>query len=141
MILGDTVDSSAIAPIAYGADLISHEATFAAGMEDKAALAQHSTAWMAGQFAEAIQAKALVLTHFSARYEGSAENVPGHKGGFGVHTGPGAAEAVDQERAAEARAVKALAREAEAHYSGQVLQAIDFFTAHVLQPDEDVAVA
>lgn len=51
-----------------GADLLAHEATFAAGMESKAHKAQHSTAPMAGAFARQIQANALVLTHFSNRY-------------------------------------------------------------------------
>eukprot|EP00878_Enallax_costatus_P006246 GHUV01006549.1.p1 GENE.GHUV01006549.1~~GHUV01006549.1.p1 ORF type:complete len:361 (+),score=126.55 GHUV01006549.1:46-1083(+) len=151
VILGDTVDSAAIAPHAYGADFVSHEATFAAGMEGKAALAQHSTAWMAGQFAAAIAAKALVLTHFSARYEGSmANDVAGHKGKFGMNMGPGAArynkghdktnkaaaeEAED--KAAEQRAVKLLSREAEAHYNGQVLLAIDLFTTHVPKREQE----
>lgn len=53
---------------AQDADLVSHEATFGKGMEEKAATAQHSTAYMAGKFAKQIQAKNLVLTHFSPRY-------------------------------------------------------------------------
>lgn len=52
----------------YGADLVSHEATFSEGMEQKAMVAQHSTARMAGEFAQQLQAQTLVLTHFSARY-------------------------------------------------------------------------
>jgi hypothetical protein len=69
VLLGDTVDSSALAPLAVGADLVAHEATFARGMEGKAAVAQHSTARMAGTFARAVGARRLVLTHFSARYD------------------------------------------------------------------------
>lgn len=56
-----------------GADLVSHEATFSAGMEKKAHVAQHSTAPMAGAFARKIRAKALVLTHFSNRYSNREE--------------------------------------------------------------------
>ncbi len=56
-----------------GADLVSHEATFAAGMEKKAHVAQHSTAPMAGTFARKIRAHALVLTHFSNRYSNRGE--------------------------------------------------------------------
>jgi len=56
-----------------GADLVSHEATFSAGMEKKAHVAQHSTAPMAGAFARKIRAKALVLTHFSNRYSNKGE--------------------------------------------------------------------
>ena len=47
---------------------MSHEATFSEGMEQKAMVAQHSTARMAGEFAQQLQAQTLVLTHFSARY-------------------------------------------------------------------------
>ena len=136
VILGDTCDSSAIAPLALGADLLSHEATFCsgglaggaggvvelgcgwwvgrrwgklrcrqeasrpgagrrgpveqspcrrrqvrprshprarrrappAGMEDKASIAQHSTTEQAGAFAAVVEARNLVLTHFSARW-------------------------------------------------------------------------
>lgn len=56
-----------------GADLVSHEATFSAGMERKAHVAQHSTAPMAGAFARKIHAEALVLTHFSNRYSNRGE--------------------------------------------------------------------
>ncbi|CAD7701722.1 unnamed protein product [Ostreobium quekettii] len=69
VLLGDTCNSDALAQAAYGADLVSHEATFAKGMEEKAEVAQHSTAVMAGEFARKIGAKQLVLTHFSPRYQ------------------------------------------------------------------------
>jgi ribonuclease Z len=69
VILGDTCDSSAIAEAARGADLMTHEATFANNLVDKARTAMHSTARMAGAFAKQIQARKLVLTHFSSRYE------------------------------------------------------------------------
>ncbi|WIA10111.1 hypothetical protein OEZ85_010318 [Tetradesmus obliquus] len=151
LILGDTVDSRAIAPVACGADLVSHEATFASGMEGKAAVAQHSTAWMAGEFAAAIQARSLVLTHFSARYEGSA---PGSSGGPPQQGGRGGrggqqdrrvrawevAQANEEAAAADERAVKALQREAEECYNGgPILLAADLFTAHVpaRQPQGD----
>jgi ribonuclease Z len=146
LILGDTVDSRAIAPVAYGADLVSHEATFAAGMEGKAAVAQHSTAWMAGQFAWAVEARSLVLTHFSARYEGSS-NGDRRSGGGQQQGGRGGGRGGQQDRrvrawevvqakaeaeAAEERAVKALQREAEEFFTqGPILLAADLFTAHV----------
>lgn len=69
VILGDTCNSSALVKAAQNADMVSHEATFAGGMEEKALVAQHSTAYMAGEFARKINAKKLVLTHFSARYQ------------------------------------------------------------------------
>lgn len=82
VILGDTCNSDALVKAAKKADMVSHEATFAVGMEKKAMIAQHSTAYMAGEFARKIEAEKLILTHFSARYqrvEGSekCENVMG----------------------------------------------------------------
>ena len=38
-------------------------------MEEKANIAQHSTTLQAGAFAAAVEARRLVLTHFSARQE------------------------------------------------------------------------
>lgn len=69
VLLGDTCDSSAIAEAASNADLLMHEATFAKKFRDKAQRAKHSTASMAGAFARSINARKLVLTHFSSRYE------------------------------------------------------------------------
>ena len=69
VILGDTASSAAIARAATNCDLLSHEATFAAPMAAKAAMAQHSTAAAAGAFAGAVGARRLVLTHFSGRYD------------------------------------------------------------------------
>ncbi len=57
-----------IAGVGEGADLLSHEATFTADMREKAHIAQHSTAPMAGAFARALGAQTLVLTHFSGRF-------------------------------------------------------------------------
>ena len=57
-----------IAGVGQGADLLSHEATFTADMREKAHIAQHSTAPMAGAFARALGAQTLVLTHFSGRF-------------------------------------------------------------------------
>jgi ribonuclease Z len=71
VLLGDTCDSSAILDLARGCDVLSHEATFQKGMEEKAAVATHSTSEQAGAFAKKVKAKNLVLTHFSGRYEQS----------------------------------------------------------------------
>jgi ribonuclease BN (tRNA processing enzyme) len=54
--------------VGQGADVLSHEATFTADMREKAHIAQHSTAPMAGAFARALGAQTLVLTHFSGRF-------------------------------------------------------------------------
>lgn len=68
-VLGDTCDSSAIAEAARGSQLLVHEATFALNQADKARIAMHSTAFMAGAFGREIQAQKIALTHFSSRYE------------------------------------------------------------------------
>ncbi len=145
VVLGDTMDSSAIAPLAVGADLLSHEATFQRGMEGKAVVAQHSTAWMAGQFAAVIGARVLVLTHFSSRYHGlemrgAADNRAGrqrqHPGSR--HGGPAKAQAEFAENSAEAQeaeavqqlaAVQQLVQEAAVMHPGaKVLAAKDMWT-------------
>lgn len=72
--LGDTCNSDATIPIASGAEWVVHESTFD---NNKSALAiprGHSTAQMAGLFAQKLNAKNLVLTHFSARYPSSAKD-------------------------------------------------------------------
>jgi len=79
-ICGDTSDSSAMAGIAYGADVLVHEATNAflnkvdvgsyKQTENDAIRHGHSTPQMAGEFASRIKSKRLVLNHFSPRYPG-----------------------------------------------------------------------
>jgi len=69
VLLGDTCNSVSLARLGYNADVLSHEATYNADMVAKAQLATHSTTAQAGEFAGRINAKSLVLTHFSARYD------------------------------------------------------------------------
>jgi ribonuclease Z len=54
--------------LAADADLLVHEATFAAGMEEKAHEFGHSTTVEAAETAARANAKRLVMTHFSGRY-------------------------------------------------------------------------
>ena len=90
VILGDTFDPSPIASLAMNADLVIHEATNAhlPGIDDntkesdtyetveaRAKSRGHSTPQMAGAFARQIQARRLVLNHFSARYPGGTTEV------------------------------------------------------------------
>lgn len=68
-ILGDTCDSGGIAAAAMDSDLLVHEATFSEALREKARVAMHSTARMAGKFGKQIRARKVALTHFSSRYE------------------------------------------------------------------------
>jgi ribonuclease Z len=65
---GDCRPSSRFAAAGRGADLLIHEATFEDGMEEEAVLKRHSTVGEAIGIAVEMDAKALVLTHFSQRY-------------------------------------------------------------------------
>ncbi|KAF8524601.1 Metallo-hydrolase/oxidoreductase [Hysterangium stoloniferum] len=84
-ILGDTYDPSPIADLAANVDVLIHEATNAhlPGIDPNTKLEEsfqsvevrtksrgHSTPQMAGAFARRINAKKLILNHFSARYRG-----------------------------------------------------------------------
>jgi len=85
VILGDTYDPSPIKSLAEDADLLVHEATNAhlpgidpntkdtdtfENVETRTKSRGHSTPQMAGLFAKRINAKRLILNHFSARYPG-----------------------------------------------------------------------
>lgn len=82
VIMGDTCNGSMIAPIAKDADLLVHEATnaflpydIARGKNPQMVTKEtmyhgHSTPQMAAAFAQSINARRLILTHFSARYSG-----------------------------------------------------------------------
>ena len=72
---GDTLYCADLVTLAKDADLLIHEATYAA--EDKALAdrAAHSTTTIAARVAAEANVRHLYLTHFSARYE--SENGPG----------------------------------------------------------------
>ena len=65
---GDCRPSKLFAQRALGADILIHEATFENGMEAEATMKRHSTIGEALTVAQEMQAKHLVLTHFSQRY-------------------------------------------------------------------------
>jgi len=67
-VLGDTMPCENALSLAMGADLLVHEATFAAGMEEKAHEYGHSTSAEAAETAAKAGVKQLVMTHFSGRY-------------------------------------------------------------------------
>jgi len=71
-ILGDTRPCDNADTLAKDADLLVHEATFAPGMEEKAAAYGHSTVLQAAQIAARADVKRLVVTHFSSRFDDKA---------------------------------------------------------------------
>lgn len=65
---GDCRPSKRLAQTACPVDVLIHEATFEDGMEGEAVLKRHSTIGEALGVASEMQAKCVVLTHFSQRY-------------------------------------------------------------------------
>ena len=65
---GDCRPSSRFAVAGNGADVLIHEATFEDGMKEEAVLKKHSTVGEAIEIACKMDAKTLILTHFSQRY-------------------------------------------------------------------------
>ena len=70
----DTYDCTAAYSQLHGVDLLIHECTYDASLADKAVAHGHSTAAQAGRVAAEVDARMLVLTHFSARYGAGGRN-------------------------------------------------------------------
>jgi ribonuclease Z len=67
--LTDTAFCEPSVALAAGADLVVHEATYAGEESEMGAERLHSSAKDAAEVARRAQARRLVLTHFSPRYE------------------------------------------------------------------------
>jgi ribonuclease Z len=65
----DTVYRKEIIPIIEGADLLYHEATFAADLSDLARKTFHTTTFQAAEIAQKAGVKKLLIGHFSSRYK------------------------------------------------------------------------
>lgn len=72
-IIGDTRFCQASMELAANADLLIHESTFAKDEEDLAYEYYHSTTSQAAQVAKKANAKKLLLTHISSRYQGESD--------------------------------------------------------------------
>ncbi|GGF63776.1 ribonuclease Z [Paenibacillus albidus] len=75
-VLGDTRPCAGSLPLASGADLVIHEATFGHELEAMAYQYHHSTARQAAELAGEAGARQLLLTHFSSRYTSQEELIP-----------------------------------------------------------------
>ncbi|WP_239254580.1 ribonuclease Z [Listeria ilorinensis] len=78
-IFGDTRALETEIELANGADLIVHEATFSADKQEMASRYMHSTTQEAAQLAQKAQAKHLILTHISSRYDQEASKALLHE--------------------------------------------------------------
>ncbi|GGC15715.1 ribonuclease Z [Parapedobacter defluvii] len=65
----DTVMTERYLPFIQGVDLLYHEATFLHDMLNRAVETFHTTARQAGQIATKVQARKLLIGHYSARYK------------------------------------------------------------------------
>ncbi|HYF50880.1 MAG TPA: MBL fold metallo-hydrolase, partial [Planctomycetota bacterium] len=105
VIISDTTDGTAALSLAQDADCVVHEATYLESADaDLAREHRHSTAAGAARFATKANAKKLVLTHFSPRYD---------------RVEPGAKTIAD------------LVHEAKAHFAGEVVAAHDFLSVEI----------
>jgi len=72
---GDTLPTDSVVSAAADADLLVHDASFAADRADRAEATAHSTATQAAEVAQRAGAKRLALTHVSTRYAGQTDRL------------------------------------------------------------------
>lgn len=77
IVCGDNDNPELLADAANGADVLVHEATFTQAVVERTGVTfGHSTAAAVARFAETVGVRNLVLTHFSARYQGDPRRTP-----------------------------------------------------------------
>ena len=81
--VGDTRPCQAVLDLAKDADILYHEATFAADLGERAAETGHSTTLDAARMARDAGARRLLLSHFSARYRDVVSMVEEARSVFG----------------------------------------------------------
>jgi len=74
--MGDTSNSDSMLEAGQNCDCVIHETTYDCDREEKAIEGGHSTTTMAGLFAKNLNAKKLIITHFSKRYIETSESDP-----------------------------------------------------------------
>ncbi|KAH9006888.1 beta-lactamase-like protein [Lactarius hatsudake] len=129
-ILGDTYDPNPIARLATSTDVLIHEATNAHLpdidpetkysdthdiVEQRSKSRGHSTPQMAALFGERIEARKLVLNHFSSRYAGEYDPVTQH----------------GDQRPAAKEIMEAIRMSAQPYFNGPVICARDFMSFDV----------
>lgn len=118
-ILGDCYENSdSLAVLAQNSDVLIHESTLEDAFQQKAISNGHSTPSMASNFANLINAKCLILNHFSQRYK-PLNYVKEAKTDCSNETDN------DNE---EIETVQKLVDEAKLLFKGPVLASYDFFT-------------
>jgi ribonuclease Z len=74
-VLGDTRECPAALDLAYNADVLVHEATFASDKQELAEQFYHSTSVQAARLAAKANARTLILNHISPRYQDGEEQI------------------------------------------------------------------
>lgn len=130
VVLGDTYDPSPITELAMHADVLIHEATNAhlpgidpetklndtySAVEERSKSRGHSTPQMAALFAARVNARKLVLNHFSSRYAGDYDPATQH----------------GDQRPAAKEMMEAIHELAQSQFDGPVVCARDFMTFDV----------
>lgn len=118
-------NSSHIADLAKNSDVLIHESTLEDAFQQKAISNGHSTPSMASAFANLINAKCLILNHFSQRYK------PLNYVADATTTSSSTENAAAENENEMVETVQKLVDEAKLTFQGPVWAAYDFFSFKV----------